>query len=419
MKLIIVDGSREVMARTRRLIASAIPDVEITEYDPEQQGEPGDGFDWALYEALILGGRLGGSPGEGLAWLRRLRTVPGLPPVLFVLENATPELKAEALRLGASVCVRDPELATLRTAAILDRMIKARGPRPATGRTRDDSVYRKALPALTRRNPDGQAIGYRFVRLIGQGEASRVYLAERREDRATLVLKIIDTRRIGEPQVVQRFAREARLLASLESPRVVRFLEHGFTAEYGYIAMEFFTRGDLKQRIEHGVAPDDAANYLLHIAEGLKVVHDAGIVHRDIKPGNIMFRADDSLALADFGISKRLDETTRLTRQGNVLGTPNYLSPEQALGREVDFRGDLYCAGVILFEMLTGHKPFSAESPAGLLYQHVHAPIPRLPRSLARYQTLIEGLLAKRPADRMPSASALIAHLRPLVCDLN
>lgn len=418
MKLIIVDGSRETMVRTRRIIASAIPDIEVTEYDPEQQGEPGEEFDWSLYDALILGNGFG-TPDDGLAWLQRHGRALGFPPVLLVLDADSPVTGARALEHGAAAWVNRVDLPTLRTVAVLHRMVKARVASSGGAPRRDVSIYREALPALTRQTPDGKGIGYRFVRLIGQGEASRVYLGERLDNRSTLVLKIIDTSRITDPQVAQRFAREAKILAGLDSPHVVRLRDHGFTRNYGYIAMEFFTRGDLKQRIEHGVTAEDALNYLLHIAEGLKVIHAAGVVHRDIKPGNIMFRADDSLALADFGISRRVDETTRLTRRGSILGTPNYLSPEQALGLEVDHRADLYCAGIVFFEMLAGHKPFHAESAAGLIYQHVHAPIPRLPPACARFQGVIDRLLAKRPADRPPSAEALITLLLPLLADLN
>ena len=117
-------------------------------------------------------------------------------------------------------------------------------------------------------------------------------------------------------------------------------------------------------------------------------IHAQGIVHRDLKPGNIMFRADDGLALADFGISKRLDRTSDLTNHGSVLGTPNYLSPEQALGRDADQRADLYSAGVIFYEMLTGQKPFRAETASALVYQHVHADVPTLPDCVRGFQPL-------------------------------
>ena len=238
-----------------------------------------------------------------------------------------------------------------------------------------------------------------------------MYLAERAADRITLILKIIDVANVKDSQVLQRFVREAELIAKVKSPYVVRFLEHGFTERYGYIAMEFFTRGDLKQRIEHGVSTDDAINYLLHIAYGLRAIHAVGIVHRDLKPGNIMFRSGDSLALADFGISKRLDETSELTKHGSVLGTPNYISPEQALGRVVTIQSDLYGAGVILFEMLTGRKPFRADSSAALVYQHVHAEVPRLPSMVQRFQPIIDMLLAKESSDRFASADDLIDAL--------
>jgi serine/threonine-protein kinase PpkA len=407
MKLLIVDDSMDLMARTRRAIASVLPDIEVSEYDPEQKGSPPDHFEWSIYDAMILAARPD-SLDPGLAWLARYRGLPGFPPVLFAMEAPNPTLEAQALGLGAAVCVPRETLPMARTAALIHKLVAG-----SAGRSRPagNPVYRRALPALTPRTPDGRPIGYRFVRLIGQGENSRVYLAERLENRSSLVLKIIDITKAAERHVRERFVREAEIIANLGSPSVVTFFDHGFTDDYGYIAMEFFTRGDLKQRIEQGITPEDAVNYLLHIAAGLQAVHEAGIIHRDIKPGNIMFRADDSLVLADFGISRRLDDTNPLTRQGTVLGTPNYLSPEQACGQRVDTRADLYCAGVIFYEMLTGEKPYKAASPAALLYQHVHAPIPRLPAALGNHQPVVDGLLAKRPEERYPSARALIRAL--------
>ena len=192
---------------------------------------------------------------------------------------------------------------------------------------------------------------------------------------------------------------------------MVHFLEHRFTKDYGYIAMEFFTRGDLKQRIAHGVSLQDAINYIGDIGFGLSAIHANGTVYRDLKLGNIMFRSDDSLALADFGISKRLDETGELTKFGSVLGTPNYISPKQALGNEVDHRKDLCSAGVIIFEMLTGRKPYKAETAPALVYQHVHASIPPLLDVVHNYQPIVDLLLAKDPEARFSSAEELIAGL--------
>jgi len=418
MKIIIVDDSKDFLALVRRMLAKVLPDVEVTEYDPEQQGKPGRGFDWSLYDVLFLDYQLG--PGDsGLEWLAEFSSQPAFPPTVMMTATGDEYVAAEAIKRGAADFIKKDDVSPERLLDIVRAIERAREvtePQGDGGAARleqdasifDEVRYPRAENADT---PDGARIGYRFVRLIGQGASSRVYLAERLSDRWTLVLKIIDVHKIHEPQVLQRFVQEAEMIAELDSPFVVRFFDHGFTKDYGYIAMEFFTRGDLKQRIEHGIAAPQAINYLHHIAYGLRAIHRCGIIHRDLKPGNIMFRSDDSLALADFGISKRMDGRSEITRVGSVLGTPNYMSPEQALGQPVTHRSDLYAAGIMLYEMLTGSKPYRADTAAALVYQHVHAPIPRLPRSVAQYQDLVDHLLAKEPEDRYPDAQALIDRL--------
>lgn len=417
MKIIIVDDSRAFMSQARQLIASGIPDVEITEYDPDEHGFPRRDFDWAVYDVLLLDYRFGGHL-NGLDWLVRYQGVRGFPPVILTTDIPEEYVAAKAIKLGAREVICKAELTTARLCPLLQEIEAVRRGLGARSMSlaspvllRDVLLLEDVLSAPPPKTPNGQPIGYRFVRLIGQGAGARVYLAERATDGGTLVLKIIDTTNIKDLQVLQRFAREAALIEQVNSPYVVRFFGHGFTESYGYIAMEFFTRGDLKQRMEQGVSVDDALNYVIHIALGLQAIHSNGIVHRDLKPGNIMFRSDDSLALADFGISKPLSDTSDLTLPGSVLGTPNYISPEQAQGRVIDHRSDLYSVGVILFEMLAGRKPYRAESAPALIYQHVHADIPLLPERLAAYQPVIEGLLAKDPAQRFGSARELVATL--------
>lgn len=422
MKVIIVDDSREYMALVRRLLAREWPDIEVTEYDPEQQGDPTPAFDWSIYDVMLLDYQLGGVT-TGLDWLTRYRCCNGFPPTVLMTASGDDYIGVRAIKAGAHDFIKKIDIDQARLAALVRDALRERDARRADGEAttpnlklqKDAFIVREMRLPQDARTPDGRRIGYRFVRLIGQGATSRVYLAERAGDRQTLVLKVIDVACVKEPQVLQRFVREAELVSAVDSPYVVKFLEHGFTEHYGFIAMEFFTRGDLKQRIEHDVSVGDAVNYLLHIAYGLRAIHALGIVHRDLKPGNIMFRSDDSLALADFGISRRLDETSELTRAGSVLGTPNYISPEQALGHKVDQRSDLYSAGVIFFEMLTGRKPYRAESAAALVYQHVHADIPQLPAPVHHFQPVIDILLAKEPAQRFASADDLIDALRSLV----
>ena len=419
LRLMIVDDSREDMANLRRLLASVLPEVEISEYDPEQKGRPGSDFEWHLYDAILLDYDLGGAE-TGLDWLRCFGRATGFPPTVLMAAAGDEYIAARAIKLGATDYIRKADIDGERLGAMVcDAVRDARASAHFDATVREDRVAshhailaRLHLPIATDSNdvPPG-TVGYRFVRLIGQGASSRVYLAERTTDATTLVLKVIDIRGVQDNQLIERFMREAEIVSTIRSPYVVHFYDYGLTQTYGYIAMEFFTRGDLKQRIEQGVASADALNYLRHIALGLHAIHAQGIVHRDLKPGNIMFRADDGLAIADFGISRRLNQTSDLTNLGSVLGTPNYLSPEQALGQTADHRADLYSAGVILYEMLTGRKPFRADNASALVYQHVYADLPQLPASLRCYQPLLARLLAKDCEDRLPSAAALVDAL--------
>ena len=200
---------------------------------------------------------------------------------------------------------------------------------------------------------------------------SEVYLAERIGDNQSLVLKVLNIKNSPEQATIERFVLEAKLISDLDSPFVVEIYDHGLTDDYAFIAMEFFSRGDLKQRMELDIPPELAATYVVHIAYGLNEIHKVGVIHRDLKLANVMFRGDDSLALADFGISKKINSGDDLTTLGQIIGTPHYMSPEQGEGLVVDIRTDLYSAGVMLFELLMKEKPFKATSPAALIYQHV------------------------------------------------
>ena len=191
------------------------------------------------------------------------------------------------------------------------------------------------------------------------------------------MLKVIRVDFASNHSHVRRFVREAEILSTFDSPYVVKVYEHGFTDDFAFISMEFFPRGDLKQRIRIGLSAGDAVNCIANIAYGLDAIHSAGLVHRDLKPANVMFRHDDTLALVDFGIVKRAGERSERSTTGSIFGTPNYMAPEQGKGYAADTRNDLYALGVMLYEMLMGEKPFKADSPADLVHAHINTPIPR------------------------------------------
>ena len=255
--------------------------------------------------------------------------------------------------------------------------------------------------------------GYRLIRELGRGGMSRVYLAEDNDTGKEVAIKVLDTDTIEDDRMIERFIREYSMLASIDNKHVASILDQTFTDEYAFIIMERFQGGDLNRRIRKGIEPKQAINYLKQIAEGLADVHREGIVHRDLKPGNILFRLDDTLAILDFGLAQVEDDSMDLTRHGEVYGTPSYVSPEQARGKRVDNRSDIYSSGVIFYQMLTRKKPYRADNPMAMFYKHVHAELPRLPGEFAEYQPLLDKMLAKSPADRFQNARELIEALKP------
>jgi serine/threonine protein kinase len=169
--------------------------------------------------------------------------------------------------------------------------------------------------------------------------------------------------------------------------------------------MEYFALGDLRRRMRAApLSPREALRYAVAIARALATVHAAGVLHRDLKPGNVMLREDGSIALIDFGLSKDAALALDMTDTGTIFGTPHYMSPEQGHAEALDARSDLYSLGVILFEMLTGEKPYRAENPMAIVYKHRKEPVPQLPPQLAAVHPVLERLLAKLPADRCADA---------------
>src|SRR4029077_10853084 len=249
--------------------------------------------------------------------------------------------------------------------------------------------------------------GYTLRLKIGESEKAVVYLASSAHRGHNVALKVSKKLRdeSAERQVLER---EYTAIMAVHSPLVVEIYDYGVYAGFEYLAMEYLPRGDLKARIQRGISEQEALHYVGQIAGALAVVHEAGLVHRDLKPPNVMLRENDAVALIDFGLARSLDGNTISTQTGVLLGSPYYMSPEQALGEPLDARSDFYSLGVIYYEMLTGRKPFTGGTAMEVLQQHVNGPLPELAPELARYQPLLTGLLAKSRAERLGSAQEII-----------
>lgn len=266
---------------------------------------------------------------------------------------------------------------------------------------------------------------YRLQQPLGSGGMAEVFLAHDDILDRDVALKVMSGRYAGDDEFVERFRREAQSAAALSHPNIVSIFDRG-EADDGtyYIAMEYLPGGTLKDRIlkRGALAPRTAAAVALQIAEALKAAHDRDVIHRDIKPHNILITASGDVKVTDFGIARAASSST-MTRTGHILGTAHYISPEQAMGEAVGPASDLYSLGVVLYEMLTGEMPFDADTPLGIAMKHVNGHLvppqvlnPGVPDGV---NAVTMRLLAKNPEDRYGSDAELIEDLERVVAGLD
>lgn len=256
--------------------------------------------------------------------------------------------------------------------------------------------------------------GYRIKRQIGSGGMASVYLAVHEALDREVALKVMTPSLASDETYCRRFLKEGRISAKLNHRHVLTVFDIGQHEDHYYMASEYVPGGTLRDRITAGISDAETVRVLDELAQGLAYAHAHGIIHRDVKPGNVLFRNDDSCVLGDFGIAKAVNSNTFATKLGTSLGTPYYMSPEQARGEGVDARTDLYSLGVVLHECLTGKPPFDAEDPFTVALMQINEPVPRLPEPHSRYQPVLDKLLAKDPARRYKDAEAFRQALRKL-----
>ncbi|MGA9829051.1 MAG: serine/threonine-protein kinase, partial [Rhodanobacteraceae bacterium] len=261
--------------------------------------------------------------------------------------------------------------------------------------------------------------GYRLLRQLGRGGMATVYLAIQQSVDREVALKVMSPALLADPNFGARFLREAKIAARLHHRHVVGVHDVGRAGDYHYIAMEYLAGGPVLTKDGVSRQVPFALRVMREIATALNYAHEKGFIHRDVKPDNILLRDDRSAALTDFGIARASDSVSRMTKTGAVVGTPHYMSPEQARGKQIDGRCDIYSLGIVLYELLVGRVPYQAEDSLAVGIMHITEPVPALPESAAALQPLIDKLLAKEPDDRFQTGNEAAAAIAAYEARIN
>jgi serine/threonine protein kinase len=414
-RVLIMRHASGLVNRARRVAIEKWPNARLEVHDLAAYGKPPSDFRWDRYAHMLIDDEY--LRREGLLWLSELRSKPNFPKIVRVAADVArhkppAEIEVKAPPLPQK---REPKPSASSPAAEIKPI---RQDRKSTSRPEVVESPSMIQRADAKRLADAETVlkaagieGFTPVKPLGSGATANVCLCER-ANKQQVVLKILKSEGSGDSDLLSRFVQEYFAASSIDSPYVAKVFEHGFSESHAYIVMEYFPAGDLRARIARdrpGV--EEAFIVIGSILSALTSVHAAGIIHRDLKPANVMFRDDGTIALVDFGSARRDADPVAKTLAGVVIGTPYYLSPEQALGGTADERSDLYSVGVMLYELLTGQRMYAAGSLVALFEMHKTAPIPKLPDNLARHQRFLERLVAKKPEERYRSAAQALEAL--------
>jgi serine/threonine protein kinase len=404
-RILIVEPDAKVRSQVLRFVVKGFEGSAVQSTSGTLDDVLGEHSRLQSFDVLLVGCDFAADGTADNPTLRALRAVaadPNNPAVILLTTKGSEYSAVQAIKAGAYDYIPKALLGREQVLGAVQRALLARRGSVAS---RDGGVAGMV-----------RLFGYDMRRCLSKRENVSVHVAFSAERGKEVVLKVLHRGRgsLSRDDNFDRLVSEFKLLFDIADRAVAEIYDFRVTSQYSYIAMEYFPLGHLGTRLTQPLAPALALKHTAEIAHALSIIHTAGVVHRDLKPGNIMLRDDGTVALIDFGISHQLEDMLNAAA-GEIAGTPYYISPEQARGEPTDERTDLYALGVILYQMLTGEKPFTGDTTDAILDQHHNAAVPRLPPQLAKYQALLDKLLAKDAAQRLANAREVTETIDLLV----
>ena len=420
--ILVVDSSYHGLHRLKNMLYQGVPNATINGYVPTPGIEPGKKMQWQRHELLMLDACA--CIQKEYKQLETLSQTEAPPYTVMLTDPSTMNEVQQAGIPGVSKYLAREDVTT----AMLTRIVKEAAKCNTHKRNRTQDIPNTAQsgrpstpthtlvdePPFTHLDISSGAAeiqGYSILQLIGIGGMSSAYLAERKSDKMQVVLKILKPNLLVDDIVIDRFIKEYHIAKNIRHKNVVEIHDQRFTDEFAYIVMQYLPGKCMKEVTRYAINPRSAVRYSLDITSALSAIHEAGIVHRDIKPGNFTLDQHGRVVLLDFGVCKRIGENHELTRHGEAIGTPQFMSPEQVFGKDVDERSDLYALGVMMYKMITGQYPFKANTAVELMYKNAYTQAPELPYKLLGLEEIIHRLLEKDPDDRYQSANAVYDDL--------
>jgi len=265
---------------------------------------------------------------------------------------------------------------------------------------------------------------YQIVAPLGEGGMAAVYKAYQPSMERYVAVKVLPRHMSTSEEFVNRFRREAKLLAQLQHPHILPVFDYGEADGYPYIVMPLVNSGTLADLLKkRQLSLPEVRRIMMQLGDALGYAHTRGMIHRDIKPSNVLIDERGNCLLTDFGLARMAESATKITSSGAVMGTPAYMSPEQGAGTDIDHRSDIYSLGIILYEMVTGRVPYTAETPVAVVFKHIQDPLPSArklnPNLPEAVELVLLKLLAKNPADRYQSAEDFVHAIQKAISDIN